>query len=132
MNYHLAVTAGQFAMVFVLLAATYHILHLLLNSFKRGGMPARHLETAVFFARISHPYVSSLISLAAAYHVFVMWMTHPLNFKMGSGVLGSFAVIVMANSGWLVKLGPRLGWPRRVHRKGMYFLLAVLVVHLLL
>ena len=132
MSYYLAILAGRLAMLFVGLASAYYLLFRVLNSMERGGLVSRHLKGAVAFARSSHPYVASLISLSAFYHVYVMWMTHPLGLKVASGLLVSLTVVLMANSGWALKLRPRTRWLRRLHRDGMLAMLAVLLIHRLI
>jgi hypothetical protein len=132
MNYPLALLFGKVALAFVGVALVYHLLDATLRRLRRRDASAAvcdRVARAVALARASHPYLASLISLAAAYHVYVMWMTHGLNPKMWSGLLLSLAVAFMANTGWALKLFPGRGRLRLAHRIGTVILLIFAAIH---
>lgn len=132
MDYPLAILVGKLALAFVGVALLYHLLDALLRRLRRKDAPARvcdPLAAAVAVARASHPYLASLISLSAAYHVYVMWMTHALGPKMWSGLLVSAGVVFMANTGWALKLFAGNGRLRLAHRCGTVGLLLLAAVH---
>lgn len=133
MDYTLAITAGYSSLIIVGLAAAYYPLSLLLDRRLRADIPPAgydRLRLAVAIARFSHPFIASLISMAAAYHVYVMWFTYPAGLKVATGILVSSGVVLMANTGWALKFRPNGGRLRRAHRLGMYVLLALLAVHI--
>jgi hypothetical protein len=132
MDYSLAILAGKTAMVLVALSSGYYLLHILFAALERGGMHSWRLKTAVHYARVSHPFLASLISLSVIYHVYVMWMTHSLGVKVGSGIAVSVMVALMANSGWALRLRLHSHRLRQSHRLGMYLLFVVLFGHRLL
>lgn len=134
MDHQLALTAGYTSLAIVGLASAYYPLYRLLD--RRLAADAtpescRRLRSAVALARATHPYMSSLISLAAAYHVYVMWFTRPPGLKVISGLLVSGGLVLMANSGWVLKFRPGGGRLRRAHRTGMYIMFLLLTIHLL-
>jgi hypothetical protein len=132
MNYPLALLAGKVAMLFVVLAASYFLVHVVLVWLLHGDITLREagrLQVMHGYARISHPYLASLISLSAFYHVYVMLFRYPWSHKVLSGILVSATVLVMANSGWALKLRPHSARLRRVHHVGMLVLLALVIVH---
>ncbi len=134
MDYELALWAGYSALGFLTAAAWYYPLHRLREYLARRDSPAANgwLRTADAVASATHPYLSSLISLAAAFHVFVMLLTRPPGLKTGSGLLVSAAVVFMANSGWLLKFRPQAGRVRRAHRFGMGVLGGLALIHFFL
>ncbi|MDR3560198.1 MAG: hypothetical protein P4N41_19565 [Negativicutes bacterium] len=130
MDYPLAIFAGRTAMAFVAVASGYYLLYILLGWRERRGALAGRLKPLVEYARVSHPYLASLISLTVIYHVYVMWMTHPLlDQKVMTGISVSAAVSLMANSGWALVFRPRSSYLRRGHRLGMFLLLVVMAFH---
>jgi len=116
-------------MALVALSCGYYLLHVLLAELERRDMCVWRLRAIVAYARISHPYLASLISLSVIYHVYVMWMTHILDVKVFSGIAVSTMVALMANSGWALRFRPRI---RQLHQLGMYLLFLVLAGHRLL
>ena len=134
MDYELALWAGYSALGVLAVAAGYYPLHRLREHLLRRDSPAADgwLRAADSVACATHPYLSSLISLAAAYHVFVMLLTRPPGLKTGSGLLVSAVVVFMANSGWLLKFRPQAGRVRRAHRVGMGVLAGLAVIHFFL
>lgn len=134
MDHTLAMTAGYSSLIIVGLAAAYYPLSLLLDRRLRADIPpagCARLRLAVAVARVTHPFLASFISMAAAYHVYVMWFTHPAGLKVASGLLVSAGVVLMANTGWALKFRPNGGRLRRIHRSGMYLLFVLLAVHIL-
>lgn len=132
-DHKLALWAGYASVAVLAAAAAYFPLHLLRERRRRTDSPAAgRLNTAVALARAIHPYVASLVSLSAGYHVFVMLLVHPFGPKLASGLLVSAGVVVMANSGWLLKFRPEAGRVRRAHRNGAVLLVALAVLHIFL
>lgn len=134
MDHEFALWAGYSALGFLTAAAGYYPLHRLRERLlcKDSAAANGWLRTADAAAGATHPYLASLISLVAAYHVVAMLLAHPLGFKTGSGLLVSTAVVFMANSGWLLKFRPQAGRVRRAHRFGMFILAALAVIHFFL
>lgn len=132
MDYSLAIIAGRTAMTLVGLSCGYHLFHILLGQLERRDKPLWRLKSIVDYARISHPYLASLISLSVIYHVYAMWMTHPLNDKVLSGIVVSAIVSLMANSGWALRFRLHNRHLRKSHYIGMYLLLLVLTGHYLI
>lgn len=132
MDYSLAILAGKTAMVLVALSSGYYLLHTVLVALERRDRYVWHLKTVVRVARISHPYLASLISLSVLYHVYVMWMIHPPDAKVYSGIGVSILVTLMANSGWALLLRPHNRRLRKSHNLGMYFLFVMVIGHSLL
>jgi hypothetical protein len=132
MDYSLAMMAGRTAMAMVALSCGYYLLHIILVALERRDMDVWRLRSIVKCARISHPYLASLISLSVIYHVYVMWMTHPLGAKIFSGIGVSTMVALMANSGWALRLRLNSRRLRQAHLLGMYILFLVLAGHHLL
>jgi hypothetical protein len=134
MDQQLALWAGYSALGFLTAAGGYYPLHRLREHLVRKDSPAADgwLRVADAAARATHPYLASLISLAAAYHVIAMLLTRPFGLKTGSGLLVSAAVVFMANSGWLLKFRPQAGRVRRAHRFGMSILAALAFIHFFL
>ncbi len=134
MDHELALWAGYSALGLLTAAAGYYPLHRLREHLARRDSPAAAgwLRAADAAASATHPYLASLISLAAAYHVIAMLLAGPLGLKAGSGLLVSATVVYMANSGWLLKFRPQAGRVRRAHRLGMPIIVAFAVIHFFL
>ncbi len=131
----LALWAGYASLAVLAAAAGYYPLHLLRERLLQADSPAAGngwLAAAVARARATHPYLASLVSLAAAYHVYVMLLTRPFGAKLASGLVVSAGVVVMANSGWVIKFRPSAGRVRRLHRLSAVLLAALAGLHIFL
>lgn len=134
-DHKLALWAGYASLAVLAAAAGYYPLHLLRERLLRADSPSAgvgRLKTAVTLARATHPYLASLVSMAAGYHVYVMLLTRPVGPKVASGLLVSAGIVLMANSGWIIKFRPSAGRVRRVHRAGAVILAALAVLHIFL
>ena len=100
-HYPEAIYLGKLAVAMIAVALLYYLLAAALRGLRRSGASTAvcvRLGRLVAFARATHPYLSTLRSPTAAYHVFVMFMMSAMGVKMWSGLLLSATVLLMANT----------------------------------
>lgn len=132
MDYGIAIAAGRLALFLAVLAPGYYLLRTAYVRLQRRGLSpeaAQRLRQAVTNARLSHPYIGGLLAVAPLYHIFAMWLFHPLSLKTALGMAAAAAVAFMAASGWRLKGDPAGMKVRQAHRYGFFVFAALLAAH---
>ncbi|HWQ61428.1 MAG TPA: hypothetical protein VN521_03910 [Negativicutes bacterium] len=132
MDYGLAITAARLSLGVAILAPGYYLLRTLFLVLQRRGLSpeaTQRLRQTVAYSRLSHPYIASLLVITPLYHIYVMWMAHPLGLKVVLGMVTAAAVLFMAATGLRLKGQPSAMAVRRLHRTGFFVLAVVLAGH---
>ncbi len=132
MDYGLAIAAARLSLGLAVFAPGYYLLRTLFVVLQRRGLPpatAQRMRQAVNYARISHPYIAALLVVAPLYHIYVMWLVHPLGLKVVLGMTAATAVLFMATTGLRLKGQPAATVIRRLHRTGFFVLAVALAAH---